>query len=57
MAATVHTLTDEQRRALLEAHLVKPKVERSPEERAQAVLRVTSGRRLPLRVTKDEYRP
>ena len=57
MAATVHTLTDEQRRELLEAHLVKPKVERSPEERAQAVLRVTSGRRLPLRVTKDEYRP
>jgi hypothetical protein len=57
MAVTARTLTDEQRQQLLEAHLVKPKVERSPEERAQAVLRVTSGRRLPLRVTKDEYRP
>ena len=57
MAATVHPLTDQQRRALLEAHLVKPKVERSPEERAEAVLRATSGRRLPLQVTKDEYRP
>jgi hypothetical protein len=57
MAATVHTLTDEQKRALLEAHLVEPKVERSREERAEAVLQVTSGRRLPLRVTKDEYRP
>ena len=57
MAVTTHTLTDEQKRRLLEAHLVKPKVQRSSEERAKAVLRVTSGRRLPLRVTKDEYRP
>ena len=57
MAVTARTLTDEQRQRLLEAHLVKPKVERSPEERAEAVLRVTNGRRLPLRVTKDEYRP
>jgi ribulose 1,5-bisphosphate carboxylase large subunit-like protein len=57
MAVTARTLTEEQKRRLLEAHLVKPKVERSPEERAEAVLRATSGRRLPLRVTKDEYRP
>jgi hypothetical protein len=36
MAMTVRTLTNEQRRQVLEAYLVKAKGERSPSERAEA---------------------
>lgn len=57
MAMTSRTLTDEQRGQVLEAYLVKAKGERSPSERAEAVRRVTSGLRLPRRVTKADYRP
>ena len=57
MVVTVRTLTDEQRRQMLAAYLVKPKSERSPSERAEAVRRATSGLRLGRPVTKDDYRP
>lgn len=57
MAMTARTLTDEQRRQVLEAYLVKPKSERSPSERAEAARRAMSGLRLPRPVTKADYRP
>jgi len=57
MAMTTRTLTDEQRRQVLEAYLVKPKSERSPSERAKAARRAMSGLHLPRPVTKADYRP
>ena len=61
MAVSIAVLSETQRQELLaniEAGLlVRAKTERSPSERADAVRRAMSGRRLPLRVTKDEYRP
>lgn len=56
MAMTVRTLTDEQRRQVLEAYLVKPRSVLSPSERAEAVRRAMSGLRLPRPVTKADYR-
>ena len=57
MAMNARTLTDEQRRQVLEAYLVKAKGERSLSERAEAARRAMSGRRLPRPVTKADYRP
>jgi hypothetical protein len=61
MAVSIALLTETQRKELLaniEAGLlVKAKTTRSPTERADAARRAMSGRRLPLRVTKGEYRP
>ena len=61
MAVAIAALTDGQRRDLLanieSGLLVKAKTKRSPTERAEVVRRAMSGRRLPLRVTKGEYRP
>ena len=61
MAVSIAVLTETQRKELLanleSDLLVKAKTERSPTERADAVRRALSGRRLPLRVTKGEYRP
>ena len=57
MAMTVRTFTDEQRRQVLEAYLVKPKSERSPSERAEAARRAMSGLRLPTPVMKADSRP
>ncbi len=61
MAVSIAVLTETQRKELLanleSGLLVKAKTERSPTERADAVRRAMSGRRLPLRVTKGEYRP
>ena len=54
---TTRALTDEQRRQVLEAYLVKPKSERSPRERAEAARQAMSGLRLPTPVMKDDYRP
>lgn len=53
----MRVLSEEQRRAVIEAYRVPPKSDRPALERAAAARRAMTGVRFPVPVTKSLYRP
>jgi hypothetical protein len=57
VAVDVRVLSEEQRRAVIEAYRVPPQSDRPASERAAAARRAMTGVRFPVPVTKSLYRP